>query len=169
MKLTFIKYMKYLTILISIIFFSCNKVKEKTDVTVIDPNRHYLPIVQGDKLKLTYQIKNTGNHLLEIDDILLSCGCIIINSGTTYAIPPKSTGLISLEYNSNKNTGLVKHQIYLYGNFNNSKQLELKFDVNIVPNSMYTRDYEEVSFEEGKKDDDLFSTHKKETKLYYVD
>jgi len=56
--------------------------------------------------------------------------------------------MLTLSYNSAKNVGYVKHYITLYGNFENAVLKELIFDINVVPNAMYTKDYEELYTEE---------------------
>ena len=47
-------------------------------------------------------------------------------------------------YNSIKNIGLVTHCIRIYGNILPAGKAEIKFDVNVVPDADYTRDYEEL-------------------------
>ena len=47
-------------------------------------------------------------------------------------------------YNSIKNVGEVVHRIRIFGNMLPDGRAELKFDVNVVPDADYTRDYEEL-------------------------
>ena len=49
-----------------------------------------------------------------------------------------------LPNNSIKNVGEVVHRIRIFGNMLPNGKAELKFDVNVVPDADYTRDYEEL-------------------------
>lgn len=64
---------------------------------------------------------------------------------------PGKKNTIRLGYNSIKNTGFVKHQVYLYGNFADSTYRLLTFDTNVVPPADYTRDYEVLFHEQAEK------------------
>ncbi|HAF35157.1 MAG TPA: hypothetical protein DCG88_14260 [Sphingobacterium sp.] len=64
------------------------------------------------------------------------------------SIRPCKKRLLTFSYNSAKNVGYVKHYITLYGNFEKSPIREIIFDINVVPNAMYTKDYEELYSEE---------------------
>jgi hypothetical protein len=135
---------------------SCNYKKNLVDVTITDPVRHYYPIVQGQKLNIVVKLENKSDFPFKISDVIISCGCIILKKGTLEVIPAKSSGFIVLTYNSNKNIGLVNHFIYIYGNLKNSDKLEVNFDVHVVPDALYTPDYEglyrkEVEAEGGTK------------------
>lgn len=130
---------------------SCTNLNKETKINVIDSVRHYYPLVQGQELEIVYEIKNVGNSPLSIDEILPTCGCIIVDKTQKENIPPDGTIFLKLTYNSNKNIGLVNHYIYLYGNFNNSKPHILSFDVHVVPDALYTKDYEEIYKAEEEK------------------
>lgn len=56
-----------------------------------------------------------------------------------------------MKYDSNKNVGAVEHTIWVYGNILPAGVVKLKFDVNVVPDAGYTRDYEELYREFGLK------------------
>lgn len=135
-------------------FLSCDKKSQRTTVQIKDPVRHYFPISQGEKLHIFYPVTNTGNALLEIKEIQTSCGCLVVDESTTKDISPQKTGYLHFIYDTNKNTGFVQHQIYLYGNFSSQKGIELSFDTHVVPSSLYTKDYEEIykEIQEDKSD-----------------
>ena len=84
---------------------SCNYKENLVDVTIIDPVRHYYPIVQGQKLNIVVKLENKSDFPFKISDVLISCGCIILKKGTLEVIPAQSTGIIELTYDSNKNIG----------------------------------------------------------------
>lgn len=143
MKLLYCK--QILVCLIVNLLISCNnKENELTTISVEDPIRHYHPVVQGEIVDIVYKITNTGNGLLELKDILASCGCIVVEEKSNVVIPEGKEGYIHLQYNSNKNAGYVKHYVYLYGNIKDTNVVELAFDINVVQNSSHSKDYEEL-------------------------
>ena len=73
-----------------------------------------------------------------------SCGCIILDKSSHIIIPEDGIRLFKATYNSIKNVGEVVHRIRIFGNMLPHGKAELKFDVNIVPDADYTRDYEEL-------------------------
>ncbi|MBF6652093.1 hypothetical protein C3B47_04125 [Flavobacterium columnare] len=138
-------FQENLLIFLSLLFFiSCEKEGQITTIEVKDPKRHYFPVAQGEKLHIIYPIKNIGKNLLEIKEIQTSCGCIIADDSNIKNIVPESTGYLHFEYDTNKNTGYVQHQIYVYGNFLPNYKIELNFDTHVVPNSLHSKDYEEI-------------------------
>lgn len=132
---------------------SCMDLNKDAIVKVVDPIRHYYPIIQGQELDIIYEIKNIGNVPLQITEIQPSCGCIIVDD-VKKLIESGESLFLRMSYNSNKNIGLVNHQIYVYGNISGVKKplpLELNFDVHVVPDALYTRDYEELYKEDIEK------------------
>lgn len=139
------KSLNILTLLmISTVLNSCDFEEKLVDVKIVDPVRHYYPIVQGQELNIVIELANESDSPFKITDILTSCGCVMVKEGTFDIIPAQSTGYLELTYNSNKNIGLVNHFIYIYGNLNKVDKLEANFDVHVVPDALYTPDYEEL-------------------------
>ncbi|MBB4118464.1 hypothetical protein GGR32_000738 [Mesonia hippocampi] len=139
-----------LSFFILITALSCNIKNEKTTLEIEDNNRHYYPILQGQELEVVFPIKNIGENTFILKDIITSCGCLIPKSSIN-AIPAGEEARLFLTYNSNKNIGYVKHYITLYGNFADTNKIELTFDVRVVPDAHYTKDYEELYQEEKNK------------------
>lgn len=127
-----------------LVFSSCNFEESLADVIVIDPIRHYYPVVQGQKLSIIVKLENKSDFPFKITDIQTSCGCIVLKEGILDVVPAQSTGIIELTYNSNKNIGLVNHFIYVYGNLKKVDKLICDFDLHVVPDALYTPDYEEL-------------------------
>lgn len=123
---------------------------DKTTISFVDSNRHYYPIPQGKKLTVYYSFKNTGKNPLAISEVQSSCGCAVA-SFSDRLIGPDAEGAISLEFNSNKNIGYVKIYVTVVANTTPSAFHTLTFDVNVVPNALYTPDYEEVHQSEIEK------------------
>ena len=107
-------------------FTGCRKEVRPTSMTIKDSVRHYYPIKQGQQLDIMFTITNTGDAPLIISEMQPSCGCIILD---------KSSHIIIRE---------VVHRIRIFGNMLPNGKAELKFDVNVVPDADYTRDYEEL-------------------------
>ena len=131
-------------ILFPVMFSSCQKKVNPTTVEIKDPDRHYYAILQGQELELLYSILNTGEDPLIIREIQPSCGCMIVDKEDHDIILPHKKGYVRIKYNSTKNVGYVRHYIRIYGNFEKKGMVELTFDVNVVPDADYTRDYEEL-------------------------
>lgn len=145
-----------------------SKTSSKTTLEVVDNQRHYYPLVQGRELEIVFDIKNTGEHAFELQDILVSCGCIIPNLATIKTIPAHGIGKLILTYDSTKNIGYVEHYITLYGNTIDQKQVDIVFDLNVVPDAHYTNDYEEL-FEQYKSSYIKDAVEGKNNRDYYVD
>ena len=114
------------------------------EVFITDPDRHYYPVVQGEVLKVEYEIENIGDETLVIKEIQTSCGCLVPYDDLPILVLPNRKNRVRLAYNTIKNMGHVEHQVYLYGNFTDSAYRQLNFDTNVVPASDYIRDYEEL-------------------------
>lgn len=134
-----------------ILFSSCNLEDKKTTLEVVDPDRHYYPVLRGQMLDIVYEVQNTGEYPLFIKDIQTSCGCVLIDESSFKVLPSGGKGFIRLKYDSSKNIGYVKHFVTLRANLENSDNFEMTFDLNVVPNALYTRDYEELYGEYKKK------------------
>ncbi|MDR0895395.1 MAG: DUF1573 domain-containing protein [Prevotellaceae bacterium] len=130
---------------------SCRKSLQYTTVNIKDSIRHYYPIKRGQQLDIMFQITNTGNEALIIHDIQPSCGCIVLDKSSHIVIPEHHSRQFHATYNSSKNVGEVMHHIRIYGNILPKREAELSFQVNVVPDASYTRDYEEL-YQNQQKD-----------------
>lgn len=133
------------------IFMSCEKKLELAQVEIVDPKRHYYPVIQGELLGITYDIENTSDHPLFIQEVQTTCGCVVANDEMPIVILPHQLGRVHFTFNSLKNVGFVEHYAWLYGNFTDSLYRELQFDTNVVPPRDYTRDYEELWHDYSRK------------------
>ena len=122
----------------------CKKKVRPTTMVIKDSVRHYYPIKQGQQLDIMFTITNTGDAPLVISDIQPSCGCIILDKSSHIIIPEEGIRQFKATYNSIKNIGEVVHRIRIFGNMLPDGKAELTFDVNVVPDADYTRDYEEL-------------------------
>ena len=154
-----------------VLISSCNYKEELVDVQIVDPIRHYYPIIQGEELTIIVELENKSDAPFKISDVLTSCGCVILKKGADAVIPANSSGVLELAYDSNKNIGLVNHFIYIYGNLNERDKLEANFDVNVVPDALHTADYEDLyrkKVAESGRVDENKNSKKEHEKGYYV-
>lgn len=103
-----------------------------------------LPYQARSATRYHVTITNTGDAPLIISEMQPSCGCIILDKSSHIIIPEDGIRQFKATYNSIKNVGEVVHRIRIFGNMLPDGRAELKFDVNVVPDADYTRDYEEL-------------------------
>lgn len=168
-------YLLLLSLAGVLFFSSCSKKIGPTFVQVTDSIRHYYPLVLGDNLELSYELKNVGATPLVISDMQPSCGCIVEGSTNERLILPQKSLLLHFRFYSGKNIGFVHHTIRLFANVKPGGMIPLVFDVNVVPPSDNTPDYEEVFKAKVDNDNNLsISMHQKvdgttAQKGYYTD
>ena len=168
----FLRSFVNIAIFIALVFLSssltgCKKRVQPTSVCVVDSIRHYYPVVAGEKLNLSYIVKNIGDEPFLIDDIQPSCGCIN-TSVDVRVIPPQDSIILNFTFDSSKNVGYVRHCIRLYGNVRPRGMATLVFDVNIVPPSSAQPDYEEIYQKETDNAIKEMVDGKSAEKGYYV-
>ena len=161
----------YNLILILLLVSSCEKHLKPASYIIVDPVRHYYPIIQGETLGVTYEIENTSDTPLFIQEVQTSCGCIVPRDELPIVVLPHKSGFVHTDFNTIKNTGYVCHYIYCYGNFNDTTCVELQFDTNVVPNSDYIRDYEQLWTEQNRVNRTIldFVNGDEKHKGYYTD
>jgi len=137
--------------MILFVFTACGIKDKTTTLEVVDPDRHYYPILRGQELDIQYEIKNTGDNPLFISDIHTSCGCMLVDESSFKVLPAKGSGFIRIKYNSIKNIGYVKHYVTIFANMESENMKEMTFDLHVVPNTLYTKDYEELYSEYKEK------------------
>ena len=153
------------------LFAACSKKLEPASVIVIDPVRHYYPIFQGEMMSISFELENTSDNPLFIQEIQTSCGCLVPRAELPIVILPHRNGFIDLEYNTIMNNGYVNHYVYCYGNFQDTTAIVMQFDTNVVPSADYTRDYEQLWLEQAKKQPTIPSiiNGSISSKSYYID
>lgn len=154
-----------------VVISGCGIKDKKTTLTVVDAERHYYPVLRGQELDILYEVENTGDNPLFITDIFTSCGCVVVDESSFKVLPVGGKGFIKLKYDSNKNIGYVKHYVTIYANLESSEKEEVTFDVHVVPNALYTRDYEELHNEHKQKyiNEETLVDGSENNRRYYVD
>ena len=139
----------YGLIVLLVIFSSCEfrrpdlDTVRRTKMEIIDPDRHYYPILRESELAASFQIYNRGNEPLIIYDVQASCGCIDIDYPAG-SIGKDDFGYITVKYDSAKNIGYVEFFITILANTEKDVFTTIKFDTNVVTSPHYTQDYEEI-------------------------
>ena len=154
-------------LVISLSLTGClNPMEKKTTLEIVDNYRHYYPILRGQEIEMAFTVKNVGKNPFVLTDAYTSCGCLIVEKTSVHSIPPGRERNVILKYNSAKNIGYVKQYVTLFGNLSGADNIEIVFDVHVVPNSLYTKDYEELYLDDGGRFNQLVDgSHKG----YYMD
>jgi hypothetical protein len=139
-----------LILLFACCMVSCDKELKPASVILVDPVRHYYPVLQGEMMNLSYEIENTSDNPLFIQEVQTTCGCVVPREELPIVILPHKIGFVNLTFNTIKNTGYVNHFVYCYGNFKDSTCIEFEFDTNVVPRADYIHDYEQLWQEQTK-------------------
>jgi hypothetical protein len=140
----------YCALCISMVLSGCSKELLPAEVIIIDPVRHYYPVVQGELMGVNFEIENISDNPLFIQEIQTTCGCLVARDELPIVVLPHKRGFIHLDFNTIKNNGYAEHFIYCYGNFKDKDMIELQFDTNVVPQADYFRDYEQLWKEQTK-------------------
>jgi len=145
---------KSLLIIASFLFlFSCIKKDvnsmPKTTLEFEHPHRRYNPILLGESLNISYKVTNTGKKPLLISEVQTSCSCVVTER-TKKRIGIGDHGYINLKYDSKKNIGYVKQYVTIIANVDSTLTKNISFELNVVPDSDYRKDYEEIYFSENE-------------------
>lgn len=165
---------KYIIILLIIgvaVYFICTweKTLVPTKVEIVDSVRHYFPIVQGDELGITVEVKNVGTEDLSITDIQPSNFSIARVGPMPEIIPAGKSGLIQFVFSSDKNIGYTKHVIRFFGNIQDGGIDSLVFDVHIVRPTLDGSDYEEIYYKKQQDEMEELVDGERGQKSYWVD
>lgn len=148
---------------------SCHKKLEPTAIEIEDSIRHYPATILGDNIEMVYVVRNIGNEMLMISDIQPAVPTIEVDKANVDMIPPGEEALLKFVYHSDKNIGLARHIIRLFGNIYPSGVAEIIFDTHVVRPSIDLSDYEEYYHEKLKNDAESILDERKGAKEYLTD
>ena len=146
---------------------SCRKLVGPTRVRVIDNGRHYVPILQGDILRMYWTIHNDGPEPLVIDEIQPACSAIHLMSELPDVVIKGDSVVMIFDFDTDKNTNMATHYIRVFGNIKPDGVAKLLFDVNIVRPTLDYADYEERYFRRGVPDD-MYEGRNVRVSSYYI-
>lgn len=161
-------------LLLSSCLLSCHKRVGPTSLTIVDPVRHYYPLVQREDLRMNYLVINTGRYPFIIQDLQPASLSIELTKKLPHLIPVGDSLNISLVYHTDRNIGYVEHKIRIFGNVNllNDSSIvgeaDLTFDTHIVRPSLDQSDYEERYWKKKSLDEKLVDGTRGE-QGYYTD
>lgn len=124
----------------------CRKLVGPTNVTVVDNARHYVPILQGEILRMFWTIRNDGPEPLVIEEVQPACSAIKLVSDLPDVIIPGDSLVMIFDFDTDKNINMTTHFIRVFGNIEPDGEAEMVFDVNIVRGTLDKIDYEERFF-----------------------
>ncbi|MEC4051958.1 DUF1573 domain-containing protein [Myroides odoratimimus] len=151
-----IKYTLFILLFFTLLVGCKGGEGETTSLEIVDNDRHYYPVIQGEEKIMVFPLVNKGDNPFVLKDIIVSCGCIVAHTASLKHIPAGGEGKLVLKFDTTKNIGYVKHYVTLYGNFDTVENIEVTFDLNVVPDAHYTKDYEELySLHKGSTTEDL--------------
>lgn len=148
---------------------SCHKKLEPTAIEIEDSIRHYPATILGDNIEMVYVVRNIGNEMLMISDIQPAVPTIEVDKANVDMIPPGEEALLKFVYHSDKNIGLARHIIRLFGNIYPSGVAEIIFDTHVIRPSIDLSDYEEYYHEKLKNDAESILDERKGAKEYLTD
>ena len=148
---------------------SCHKKLEPTAIEIEDSIRHYPATVLGDNIEMVYVVRNIGNEMLMISDIQPAVPTLEVDKANVDMIPPGEEALLKFVYHSDKNIGLARHIIRLFGNIYPSGVAEIIFDTHVIRPSIDLSDYEEYYHEKLKNDAESILDERKGAKEYLTD
>ena len=148
---------------------SCHKKLEPTAIEIEDSIRHYPATILGDNIEMVYVVRNIGNEMFMISDIQPAVPTIEVDKANVDMIPPGEEALLKFVYHSDKNIGLARHIIRLFGNIYPSGVAEIIFDTHVIRPSIDLSDYEEYYHEKLKNDAESILDERKGAKEYLTD
>lgn len=98
----------------------------KTTVKWKEDVYNFKTIKEGEKVKHSFEVKNTGKEDLHITKVKPSCGCTATYCSKNI-IKPGETCMIEIEFNSAGKSGTQQKSITVTGNFEGGTQKVLKF------------------------------------------
>lgn len=81
-----------------------------TTVQWLDSLQTFDKVIEGEKVIIMFNFKNTGNNPLIIKDVTASCGCTVPEKPKE-PIPPGETGVIKAEFNSENRVGFASKDV----------------------------------------------------------
>ncbi len=123
----------------------------KTKIKFKDSIRHYFAIPQGKQQTAAFRFFNIGANPLSILEVQTSCGCAKAEFPSRL-IEPEGEGVITIKFDSHKNLGYSQIFVTVRANTEPVAFHTLIFDLNVVPDAHYIKDYEEVFKEREEKE-----------------
>lgn len=102
-------------------------VQKYTTIEWVDSLVNFGTIKMGEKARVHFRFKNTGENPLYLVDVQAGCGCTVVDY-TRGAIPPKREGVVTAEFDSNRSdVGDIRKSITVHTNTKGNTTHQLVF------------------------------------------
>lgn len=132
---------------------SCRKTVQPTAIEIDDSIRHYPAVILGDDLAMEFVVRNVGSDMLVITDVQPAVPTIEADKDNATMIPPGKEGRLKFIFHTDKNLGLARHIIRIFGNIMPHGEAQIIFDTHVVRPSVDLSDYEEYYHDHLEQDD----------------
>lgn len=132
---------------------SCRKTVQPTAIQIQDSIRHYPATILGDDLPMVFVVKNIGSDMLVITDVQPAVPTIEADKDNATMIPPGKEARLKFIFHTDKNVGLSRHIIRIFGNIAPHGVAQIIFDTHVVRPSVDMSDYEEYYHDNLEKND----------------
>lgn len=102
-----------------------------TTIQWLDSTQNFGKITDGEKVKISFHFKNTGNNPLIISEVHASCGCTVPTKPEE-PIAPGKEGVITAEFNSSGRVGKANKNVTVICN-TKERNVMLLFEGEVLP------------------------------------
>lgn len=103
---------------------------DSTTVQWLDSTRDFGKIEEGQKLQVSFRLKNTGDKPLVIDKVQPSCGCTVADESKE-PVAPGAEGQVKAVFNSDGHLGINHKTLFVYSNTKGTPSTALQFVVEV--------------------------------------
>jgi hypothetical protein len=106
-----------------------------TTISWLDSLVNFGTITKGEKVKITFKFKNTGDKPLFLSQVRPSCGCTVADYSKG-AVLPGEQGKVTGEFDSNRGSiGHIRKSIMVISNTKNHPNYSLLFEGDVKENN----------------------------------
>ena len=95
----------------------------KPVVDIVKKIQDFGTVPKGEKIKAAFDVRNTGQAPLEINQVRPTCGCTVVNF--TRTIPPGGSGTINADVDTSAYTGPISKAVLVFTNDPATPQVNL--------------------------------------------
>ncbi len=92
-------------------------------IDIVNKIQDFGTVPKGEKIKATFEVRNTGKAPLEISQVRPTCGCTVANF--THSVAPGATGNITAEVDTTGFTGPISKAVLVFSNDPATPQVNL--------------------------------------------
>ena len=108
------------------------KPKPMTIIQWIDTAKNLGKVREGEKIEISYRFRNTGNEILIINNIVVSCGCTVAEKPEA-PIAPGAEGAIKATFDTKGRVGTNHKTMAVYTNTKEAVST-VAFEVEVLAN-----------------------------------